>query len=67
MKNKRPIPESDIGLSIIYSSTEKHCNPNYNVSLINLHTQSNTTSQASVILALETEVLPQQKIFIFTS
>lgn len=55
--NKRPIPENDIGLAIIFSSIEKHCNPYYNVSFVNLQSQSNqTTAQASVILAPETEV-----------
>lgn len=58
--NKRPIPENDIGLAIIFSSIENHCNPNYNISLVNLKSQQNVTKlQASFILATETEVYQQ--------
>ncbi|XP_060841916.1 uncharacterized protein LOC132922421 [Rhopalosiphum padi] len=58
MTNKRSIPENDIGFAIIFSSTVKHCNANYNISLVNLDSQSNVIkSQESIILAPETEVL----------
>lgn len=61
--NKTPISENDIGLAVIFSSTTKHCNPNYHNSLINFQTQSSITeSHASGILAPETEVLQQFKI-----
>ncbi|KAG8195302.1 hypothetical protein JTE90_028449 [Oedothorax gibbosus] len=46
-KNRRLIPESDIGLSVAYCSTEKFCNPNVNISEV-LHTskiQSQTLTQ----------------------
>jgi len=57
MTNKRSIPENDIGFAIIFSSTVKHCNANYNISLVNLDSQSNVIkSQESIILAPETEV-----------
>jgi len=56
--NKRSIPENDIGFAIIFSNTTKHCNPNFNVSLVNLESQSNLIkSQESIVLAPETEVL----------
>lgn len=55
--NRRPIPENDIGLAIIFSCTKKHCNPSYNVPLVNLQSQTDQTkSQTSLILAPETEV-----------
>lgn len=58
MMNKRSIPENDIGFAIIFTSTAKHCNINYNISLVNLESQPNVIkSQDSVILAPETEVL----------
>jgi len=58
MMNKRSIPENDIGFAIIFSSIAKHCNTNYNISLVNLESQPNVIkSQDSVILAPETEVL----------
>ncbi|VVC39420.1 Hypothetical protein CINCED_3A021705 [Cinara cedri] len=53
--NKRPIPENEIGLSIIYASTIKHCNPSYNYTLVNIQSQPIvTTSQEPVILEPET-------------
>lgn len=55
--NKIPIPENNIALSIINASTEKHCNPNYNVTLVNLQSQIITASEQPVILAPETEVI----------
>lgn len=58
MVNKRSIPENDIGFAIIFSNTTKHCNPSFNVSLVNLESQSNSIkSQESIVLASETEVL----------
>lgn len=58
--NKRPIPENDIGLAIIFSSIENHCNPNSNISLVDLKSQQNVTKmQASIVLAAETEVFQQ--------
>jgi len=58
MMNRRSIPENDIGFAIIFSNTIKHCNPNFNVSLVNLESQSNVIkSQESTVLAPETEVL----------
>lgn len=58
MVNRRSIPENDIGFAIIFSNTTKHCNPNFNVSLVNnLESQSNVIkSQESIVLAPETEV-----------
>lgn len=57
VKNKRSIPENDVGFAIIFASTEKHCNANINVSLINLESQSNVIkTQESIVLAPETEV-----------
>lgn len=54
--NKRPIPENEIGLAIIFASIEKHCNPSYNVSLINRNSQSSVAeSQAPMVLAQDTE------------
>lgn len=54
--NKRPIPENEIGLAIINASTERHCNPQYNMTLINPQSQSRITrSQAPVVLAQDTE------------
>ncbi|XP_067137643.1 nibrin [Centruroides vittatus] len=46
-QKKRTIPESDIGLAVVYCSTEKYCNPSYNLgsnlfSLANLHSQTLT-------------------------
>lgn len=65
LMNKTAISEDDIGLAVIYSSTDKHCNPNHHHSLINLETQPSVTeSQASVILANETEVLQQFNIIV---
>lgn len=58
MMKKRPISENDVGFAVIFKSTEKHCNPYYDISLVNLQSQSNVIkSQTSVILAPETEVL----------
>lgn len=56
--NKRPILENDIGLAIIFASVVKYCNPNYNISLINLQSQQPNIAhtQVSKILAPETEV-----------
>lgn len=57
--NKRPILENDIGLAIIFVNTVKYCNPNYDISLINLQSQQSNIAhtQVSEILAPETEVL----------
>jgi len=64
--NKRSIPENDIGFAIIFSNTTKHCNANFNVSLVNLESQSNVIkSQDSIVLAPETQVL-QSCSFIHT-
>lgn len=57
MMSKRPISENDVGLAVIFKSTEKHCNPYYNISLVNLQSESSVIkSQTSVLLAPETEV-----------
>ncbi|XP_027847405.2 nibrin [Aphis gossypii] len=67
MMNKRSIPENDIGFAIIFTSTAKHCNINYNISLVNLESQPNAIkSQDSVILAPETEVLTVNDSEIFS-
>ncbi|XP_008190066.1 nibrin [Acyrthosiphon pisum] len=65
--NKRSIPENDVGFAIIFSNTTKHCNANFNVSLVNLESQSNLIkSQESVVLAPETEVLTVNDSEIFS-
>jgi len=62
--NKRPIPENEIGFAIIFSNTTKHCNANFNASLVNLESQPNSIkSQESMILAPETEVLQYCNLF----
>lgn len=67
MMNKRSIPENDIGFAIIFSSTAKHCNTNYNISLVNLESQPNVIkSHDSVILAPETEILTVNDSEIFS-
>jgi len=63
--NKRPIPENDIGLAIIFSSTAKHCNPNYNTSLVNLQSQQSNVSQMSDILAIDTEVMKHHNFYFY--
>lgn len=53
----RAIPESDIGLAVLYASTEGHCNPAFKVSSILRRTES-TTSQVTEglkIFATETQ------------
>ncbi|XP_023210421.1 nibrin-like [Centruroides sculpturatus] len=52
-QKKRTIPESDIGLAVVYCSTEKYCNPSYNLgsnlfSLANLHSQTLTQGDVYV-------------------
>ncbi|XP_025201439.1 nibrin [Melanaphis sacchari] len=65
--NKRSIPENEIGFAIIFSSTARHCNVDFNVSLVNLESQSNVIkSQESIILAPETEVLTVNDSEIFS-
>lgn len=58
MANKKPIPENDIGLAIIFSNILKHCNPEHNVPLVNLHSQPSSIEppKASMVLAPDTEV-----------
>lgn len=59
LMSKRSIPENDIGLAVIFSSTAKYCNPDYNTSLVNLQPQESniTETEPPEILASETEVL----------
>ncbi|KAL4120479.1 hypothetical protein QTP88_013165 [Uroleucon formosanum] len=65
--NKRSIPENDIGFAIIFANTTKHCNANFNVSLVNLESQPNLIkSQESMLLAPETEVLTVNDSEIFS-
>lgn len=54
--NERPIPETEIALAMIFASTERHCNPKCDISLINGNSQRSVpTSQAPMVLAQDTE------------
>ncbi|XP_075228909.1 uncharacterized protein LOC142328770 [Lycorma delicatula] len=55
-KGLRCIPESDIGLSIVYCSCEKFCNPNHKLqSLFQHHTTPREQTQSSAILVQNTQ------------
>ncbi|XP_069674393.1 nibrin isoform X2 [Periplaneta americana] len=53
-KGKRVIPESEIGLAILYCSTDRHCNPDYHVTLI-LSGSNEVHSEPQLVLALDTQ------------
>lgn len=57
--NRRPIPENEIGLAVIFANTSTYCNPNYNTSLVNLETQKSNVTESQIspkVLAPDTEV-----------
>ncbi|XP_050537629.1 nibrin [Daktulosphaira vitifoliae] len=56
VKNKRLIPENDIGLSIINVNTKKHCNPSHKFTLVNLQSQASNLD-TPIDLVPETEVV----------
>ena len=42
-KGLRPISVSDLGLSVLYVSTDKYCNPEFSESLLTCNTNTNST------------------------
>jgi hypothetical protein len=53
---KRIIPESDIGLAILYCSVDRHCNPDYSVtSVLMSRVPREVDSHSDIVLALDTQ------------
>ncbi|XP_066962802.1 nibrin isoform X1 [Macrobrachium rosenbergii] len=61
-KGLRVIPESDIGLAILYRSTEAHCNPSFDVADILKRNGSSSLSQGAHIYATETQDATQNSM-----
>lgn len=55
-RGKRIIPESDIGLAILYCSIDRHCNPDYKVtSVLMSRVPREVNSHSDIVLALDTQ------------
>jgi len=55
-RGKRIIPESDIGLAILYCSIDRHCNPDYKVtSALMSRVPREVNSDSDIVLALDTQ------------
>jgi len=55
-RGKRIIPESDIGLAILYCSVDRHCNPDYKVtSVLVSRVPREVNSHSDIVLALDTQ------------
>lgn len=59
-KGRRIIPESEIGLAVLYNSTTKHCNPEFNLTsqVIQKPTANDESTKTNCILAKETQDIP---------
>lgn len=55
-RGKRIIPESDVGLAILYCSIDRHCNPDYKVaSVLMSRVTREVNSHNDLVLALDTQ------------